>query len=441
MRVASVAGRFGRVRGRSLVVLLAAVSVLPSIGCRGYTSSTDDGVRVLVAGDPAEIQAYRDVVAAYSERDPDARILLVETAERDQLIARLSTSIAAGTPPDLFLLNYRYFGQFAARGAIEPLDDELEGSDALAGDDLYPQAVEAFSYGGEQMCLPQNISSLVVYYNRDLRRAAGLGDPSPSWSWQQMVHDAERLTADPGEEGSAEVYGLGVDPEVIRVAPFVWSNGGRLVDDEETPARFLLTEVHAVQALQAFLDLRAVHGVVPTEEEAESQDLASRFLNGDLAMILESRRVTPTFRTITDFEWDVAPLPSFSRPSTILHSDGYCLTAASDRKDEAWRFLEFALGPDGQRIAAMTGRTVPSAVAVAESDAFLDPTAPPAASRVFLDGIDHMRRVPSAAAWPEVEDAANAILEEAYYEGAEAAEVAREIERVTTPLFSRPLEP
>lgn len=435
-----VVGSIATTRPRVLALLVAAGIASVSIGCQGFASNTDGDVRVLVAGDPAELQAYRDVVAAYRQRN-DARILLIETAERDQLIARLSTSIAAGTPPDLFLLNYRYFGQFAARGAIEPLDDELDGSDALALDDFYPQAVEAFSYGGAQACLPQNISSLVVYYNRDLLRAEGLGDPPSTWSWQQMVAYAERLTTDADEDGTAEVYGLGVDPEVIRVAPFVWSNGGRLVDDEVDPTRFLLTEVRALQALQAFLDLRTVHGVVPTEEEAESQDLESRFLNGDLAMILESRRVTPTFRSITDFEWDVAPLPAFSRPATILHSDGYCLTAASDRKDEAWRFLEFALGPEGQRIAASTGRTVPSAVAVAESDAFLDPGIPPAASRVFLDGIDHLGRVPSTPTWPEVEDAANATLEEAFYEGAEAAEVAREIERITTPLFSRSVGP
>ena len=435
-----VVGSVASGRPRRLALLLAAAIVSLSIGCRGYTSSPEGDVRVLVAGDPAELQAYRDVVAAYRERNPDAHILLIETAERDQLIARLSTSIAAGTPPDMFLLNYRYFGQFAARGAIEPLDDELDGSDALAREDFYPQALEAFSYGGAQACLPQNISSLVVYYNRDLLRAAGLEDPPSSWSWQQMVRYAERLTTDADEDGAPEVYGLGVDPEVIRVAPFIWSNGGRLVDDEEDPTGFLLTEVRALQALQAFLDLRTVHGVVPTEEEAESQDLESRFLNGDLAMIMESRRVTPTFRTITDFEWDVAPLPTFARPMTILHSDGYCLTAASDRKDEAWRFLEFALGAEGQRIAASTGRTVPSAIAVAQSDAFLDPAVPPAGSRVFLDGIDHLRRVPNAPTWPEVEDAANATLEEAYYEGAEGAEVAREIERITSPLFSRSVE-
>jgi multiple sugar transport system substrate-binding protein len=428
--------------GIVVVAALAALTLSLSTACGGDSGGEASGsVRFLTFGDPAEINSYRTLIKAFEQAEPDIDVQLVEASDREDLIARLSTSIAGSSPPDLFLMSYRFYGQFASRGALEPLGPYLDDSEQFEVDDFYPQAIDAFRWDGDVICLPQNISSLVVYYNGDLLRAAGLEDPPSSWSWQQMVHYAERLTTDADEDGAAETYGLGVDPEVIRVAPFVWSNGGRLVDDEEDPARFLLTEVHALQALQAFLDLRTVHGVVPTEEEAESQDFESRFLNGDLAMIMESRRVTPTFRTITDFEWDVAPLPTFARPMTILHSDGYCLTAASDRKDEAWRFLEFALGPDGQRIAASTGRTVPSAIAVAQSDAFLDPAMPPAGSRVFLDGIDHLRRVPNAPTWPEVEDAANATLEEAYYEGAEAAEVAREIERITTPMFSRSVEP
>ena len=47
-----------------------------------------------------------------------------------------------------------------------------------------------------------------------------------------MVSAAEQLTRDDDGDGTTDVYGLGVDPEVIRIAPFVWSNGGTLVDDE-----------------------------------------------------------------------------------------------------------------------------------------------------------------------------------------------------------------
>jgi multiple sugar transport system substrate-binding protein len=154
-------------------------------------------------------------------------------------------------------------------------------------------------------------------------------------------------------------------------------------------------------------------------------------------MLLSSRRSTPTFRTITDFEWDVAPLPRFEQPAGILHSDAYCITSGSKRKDATWRFVEFALGDEGQRIAARTGRTVPSSIEVSRSDGFLDPSKPPRNSRVFLDSISTIRRVPTISTWPEIEDAAEPILENGLYLGEPAEQVARELDQATRPLFAR----
>jgi multiple sugar transport system substrate-binding protein len=99
--------------------------------------------------------------------------------------------------------------------------------------------------------------------------------------------------------------------------------------------------------------------------------------------------------------------------------------------------MEFALGPEGQRITAQAGRTVPSLKEVAESDAFLDPELKPANSRVFLDTIPVIRRVPTIPEWPEIEDAAGAVLEEALYEGAPPAEVIRELDAATGSIWER----
>ena len=70
---------------------------------------------------------------------------------------------------------------------LEPLGPRLEASSVLQLENLFPQAVDAFRFGGELICLPQNISSLVVYYNRDLFAAAGVPEPAAGWSWDEMV--------------------------------------------------------------------------------------------------------------------------------------------------------------------------------------------------------------------------------------------------------------
>lgn len=429
---------------RALTLLLLAVGLA---GCVGSGGSGGD-VRFLVFGDPEEIQAYRDLIAAFEREEPDVEVELVEASDRTDLIARLSTSFAGGSPPDVFLLNYRYYGQFASRGVLEPVEARVEASDAFEQEDFYDVALDAFRWEGVLTCLPQNVSSLVVYYNVDLFERHGVERPEPGWTWNDMLATASALTLD--EQGNslragdpdtggvtAAIYGLGVEPSVIRIAPFAWSNGGEVVDDPERPTRFTLDSPESLAALREFFALRFAYGVVPSDLEVEAEDDESRFANGRLAMLLSSRRSTTAFRTIEDFEWDVAPLPIHREPAGILHSDAYCMTRSSDKKDETWRFVEFANSAEGQRIIARTGRTVPSLIEVSRSRDFLDSELPPRSSHVFLDGIEHIRRVPSISTWPEIEDAAAGILENGMYLGQSPEEVAREVDRVTRPLFAR----
>jgi multiple sugar transport system substrate-binding protein len=153
-------------------------------------------------------------------------------------------------------------------------------------------------------------------------------------------------------------------------------------------------------------------------------------------MFLSSRREVPTFRTIKDFEWDVAAFPRLREPASVLHSDAYCL-AKGDHADAAWRFVEFAAGPAGQRILARSGRIVPSLRSVARSRDFLDPTRPPRSSQVFLDAIPTIRRLPVASTWPELEDAVDLAIKRAYYTELTADETLARIGEETGPLLKR----
>jgi multiple sugar transport system substrate-binding protein len=422
-------------------ILLLCVLVLAGCGGdgggNGGSGDVSGDVSFMVFGDPEEIQAYRDVIAAYENENPDVDVKMIEASDRDDLIARLSTSFAAGTPPDLFLLNYRFYAQYAARGVLEPIEDRVDDSDLFQQEDFYEEAMNAFSFNDTLTCLPQNISSLVVYYNKDLFEKAGVAFPKEGWKWDEMVAAAKKLTTDSNGDGKADVYGLGIESSLIRIAPFVWSAGGELVDDDKDPTHFTLDTPEAQVAMERFLQLHATEKVTPGEEEVEAEDDETRFQNGRLAMVLSSRRSTPTFRTIQKFDWDVAALPQHEQQAGILHSDAYCLTKASENKDAAWSFMEYALGPEGAPIVAESGRTVPSLKSVAESDAFLDPTAKPANSQVFLDTIPVIQQVPSISTWPEIEDASGPILEEAYYDGESAAAVASELRAATDDLFAR----
>src|SRR5688572_5839737 len=101
--------------------LTAVVAALMLAGCSTTgteTSGPAAPVQLLVFGSPDELEAFRTLATSYK----GGTVQLVEAGDRKDLITKLSTSIAGGSPPDLFLMNYRFYGQFASKNAIEPID-------------------------------------------------------------------------------------------------------------------------------------------------------------------------------------------------------------------------------------------------------------------------------------------------------------------------------
>ncbi|MDQ3963947.1 MAG: sugar ABC transporter substrate-binding protein [Actinomycetota bacterium] len=411
--------------------LVGTALALSLFACDDQSSPDPDApvtITVQVSGEREETAVYRAAEQAFESDNPDITVNLVEIAEKDDHLTRLATSFSAGDPPDVFLVNFREYTQFVSLGGVEPLDGYLDD----AGIDLasyYPGPVEAFTFDDALQCMPQNASNLAVYFNTDLFAEAGVEPPFEGWTWDEFRAAGEQLT-------KGDVRGIGIEPSIIRVAPFAWSNGGEIVDDLESPTTFTFDDPSSREALEFVIDL-VQDGLVPTEREIAAQDLETRFSTGKLAMLLSSRRDTPAFREVRDLNFDVLPLPQAGEPANILHSDGYCIAAQSDAKDAAARFIGFAVGTQGQTITALGGRTVPSLMSIAQSPAFLDPSQEPAHSRVFLDAVPHLRRTPVLPNWPEIEDLAEEILTRAFYEpGVSVDDAIQQLKEQTEPLFA-----
>lgn len=388
-------------------------------GCGGGNDSASPNsakvIQLQAFGDPAELGAYKELIAAFERENPDVRVELIPVGKQKDHMAKLTTSFVGGKPPDLFLINFRRFGQFAEKGVLETLGPRIFSRGKLKESDFYEQPVEAFKYNGTITCIPQNVSSLVVYYNRSLFEQANIPLPDDNWTWEDFLAAAKAITKDTNSDGVTDVYGLGFEPTLIRIAPFVWQNRAEVVNSLTHPTRFVLTDPPAVEALDFIRSWYSTHKIVPPLVENKSEDHESRFARGALGMILQSRRFTATLRTVPDLDWDVAPLPQKKLKVTVLHSDAYCMAQTSTNKDAAYRFIEFAFSPAGVEIVAKSGRTVPSVKAIANSPVFLDPNQRPKSASVFLDSISSIKRTPNIGVWNEIETRADPVIEEWFF--------------------------
>ena len=82
----------------------------------------------------------------------------------------------------------------------------------------------------------------------------------------------------------------------------------------------------------------------------------------------------------------------------------------------ATELAQYAVGQQGGAVLARSGRTVPSLRTLAESPDFLAPDEDPRSSRVFLDVLPDLRRLPNVRQEDEAEELANDLLAQ-YFAG------------------------
>ncbi len=408
-----------------LIIFLALTSA-----CRGTTDSGAIGAapglqgRIVVqaAGGESEIRAIEEVADAFEKVNLGAAVEVVGVAQQGDHMARLATAFAGGRPPDVFLLNYRRFGQFAAKGVIEP----AELGD-LKREDFYEASLEAFTFEGTTLCLPQNLSSTVVFFNPALFQRAGVALPAPGWNVVDLRRSAELLAA-------AGIEAIGFETSFRTVPPFVWAAGAEVVDSTDRPSVISLN-TRAGRAVLIYLkDLLAL-GIDASEAAADPPE--ERFARGELAMFLDSRRAVPKFRKSQGLQFDVVPLPRSKASASLLASDAYCVAKASTEKALALAFARFAVGPEGGKVLAETGRTVPSLKALAESPAFLAPDQQPPSSRVWLDVIPTLRRLPNVGPWNQAEEDASKVLEQFFAEKLSLDDAVSKIEEESRETLTR----
>ncbi|MEP7289070.1 MAG: sugar ABC transporter substrate-binding protein [Chloroflexota bacterium] len=432
---------------RKLSLLLVTLIIAANAVQVQAAQSPKGQVSFYAFGDSAEKAAYETLIAAFNKKYPDIAVKLVFTPGEDEIKfgdaedayrQRLSLDFASNTPPDVFLMNYREYGIFEEKGVLEPLAPYLAKSTLIKSTDFYPEVLPPFTRDGQLVCIPQNASGVVVYYNKALFDAAKVDYPKAGWTWDDFLKTAKALTKDTNGDGKVDQYGLAVQPDITRLMPFIWQNGGELVDNVAAPTKLDLDTPEVKAAFQWFVDLQGKEKVAPDELQSRAQSINDRFASGTVGMLIFSRRIVPTLRQVK-FDWDVAPLPQNKKAATLLYSDGYCMSKASKNKDATWTLIEYANSPEGQSVLAKTGRTVPSLKAVAESADFLAPTEKPANSKLFLDIIPNIRTSPALDKWADIEEQLNAHLEEAYYGDKSVDDAIEEImNAVNDPNFKDP---
>lgn len=342
-------------------------------------------------GTPDEVPPYEEIVERFESKNPNINIDIYNYSW-GEYFDRIQTMMAADDEPDVMFLHT--IPSWAARGVAEPLDDYLEKTDFPI--EYYNQELlSTFEYEGELYGLPRDNDTAALFYNKSLFDEEEMDYPDDTWTWDDLRQAADQLTVKEG--GRTLQYGLVLERN--RWPIFLHQNEGAIFDDYVNPNESRLHEEEAIEAMN-FIKNMIEEGSVPNlAEEIEPNEL---FLTERVAMIKSNAAQIPSFEGEVDF--GIAPLPKGKTRANTLGGAGFVMSSNSDNKEDAWKFMDFLGGSEGQAVFAESGDAVPALVTEETREAFVDNPPGVEEREILIDEMEHGVKQPLHPDWVEIDD-------------------------------------
>lgn len=366
-----------------------------------------------VFGSPPEVAAYQEVVDAYNLR---ATTVEVELRSWRTPVAMLRDLEAGAELPDLYQVSRNQLADVIAEERNVPLFALLEDREVSYGDNYPLDAIEAFSVGDDLQCMPYGISPRVMYLNTDLvdfERMRQRGLPAPAdgdstWDVEEFIAAIEFATR-PGRG----TRGFTAAETLEGIAPYLYSGGGTLFDDDDEPTALDLSSDDNRESLATLLRIGRNPLTTLTEAQLARATPLEWFARGRLGLLSGDRSITPALRAVPDLDFDVMAMPRLGRTTTIGDVTGVCIAPGRDVQRAA-DFLVHLISPEGFIPVAEAGYVVPANTSVARSEVFLQPEREPASAGVFNASVDVMELMPLAANDPVLRSTVNPLIEELF---------------------------
>jgi ABC-type sugar transport system, periplasmic component len=185
---------------KKIFVLLFLSLILVISGCSGNKEEKKDGKVKLVFYYPVNVggpvaKIVEQLTNDFNKENPDIEVEAVYTGNYDDTVTKIQTAAQGGNPPDLFVSLATQRFTMASSEMAMPLD-ELIAEDGEEGkkyiDDFLESFIEDSYVDGKIYSIPFQRSTMVLYYNKDIFKEAGLDPEKAPETWEELVEIAKK---------------------------------------------------------------------------------------------------------------------------------------------------------------------------------------------------------------------------------------------------------
>jgi sn-glycerol 3-phosphate transport system substrate-binding protein len=289
------------------------------------------------------------MVADFEKQNPDIKIKPVYAGTYQDSIAKALTALKGGSAPQLAVLLSTDMFSLIDEDAIVPIDSLAKsesGSKWLNG--FYDAFMQNSRSGGHVWGVPFQRSTIVMYYNKDLFKQAGLDPEHAPATWQELVDYSKKLTRKDAS-GNATQWGLEI-PSGGSFAYWLFQalttpNGAILMN--QAGNKVMLNTPAVVEAAQFWRDLAGKYGVMP-KGTIDWGTTPKDFLEKKAAMVWTTTGNLTNIRANASFPFGVAMMPKEKRGGSPTGGGNFYIfkSGTPAQQQAALKFVQWATTPE-----------------------------------------------------------------------------------------------
>ncbi|HXZ48082.1 MAG TPA: ABC transporter substrate-binding protein [Usitatibacter sp.] len=288
------------------------------------------------------------LAADFEKENPGIKVHPIYAGNYDDARIKALAALKAGQPAQISVLFSIDIYELLEQGVIIPWDDVAKTADDKAWlKSFYPALMMNGTYKGKVYGIPFQRSTIVLYWNKDAFKEAGLDPDRPPATWAEMTQMAEKLVK---KDASGNVVRWGVEVPSTGYAywmfqAFARQNGEDLMNRDGNRTHY--DNPNVIAALQYWRDLGAKYHVMP-EGTVEWGTLRQAFTEGKTAMMWHTTGNLTAVKDTAKFPFGVAMLPASKQRGSPTGGGNFYLfkkTTPAER-EAALKFVKFMTTPE-----------------------------------------------------------------------------------------------
>ncbi len=288
------------------------------------------------------------MVARFEKDHPGIKVKPVYAGNYDDTRTKALTALRAGQPVQLSVLFSIDLFELIDQDTIVPFEEVATSPEDKAWlKSFYPALMANSITSGKTWGIPFQRSTIVLYYNKDAFKEAGLDPNKPPATWAEMIEMSKKLVKKDAA-GNVTRWGIKVPSTGYpywMFQAFAIQSGQELMNQAGNETYFDKPSV--IEALQYWADLSRKHGVMPAGA-VEWGTLRQDFLEGSTAMMWHTTGNLTPVRQAAKFNFGVAMLPASKRLGSPTGGGNFYIfkKATTEERKAALAFIKWMTAPE-----------------------------------------------------------------------------------------------